>query len=215
MAEFNVAQCLMNDGGFSTDEMQDILAEAEADESVLVKYLSDEVEIDSRPVKTAVMRAAGERDQDRLDIYAEYVELLLDSLQSMAGTQAVISPVSIADMAWEPNHGASQAIKCVLGFVPGVIAADDVFLELARRYSQEELPEIDELAVDSVEEFLNVVNGLFTIQLAKEKITAELGLPASGVNVQPAGKNQLRLRAITAFGSFEVVLSAEEFVPGK
>ena len=215
MAEFNVAQCLMNDGGFSTDEMQDILAEAEADESVLVKYLSDEVEIDSRPVKTAVMRAAGEGAQDRLDIYAEYVELLLDSLQSMAGTQAVISPVSIADMAWEPNHGASQAIKGVLGFVPGVIAADDVFLELARRYSQEELPEIDELAVDSVEEFLNVVNGLFTIQLAKEKITAELGLPASGVNVQPAGKNQLRLRAITAFGSFEVVLSVEEFVPGK
>ena len=74
---------------------------------------------------------------------------------------------------------------------------------------------IEEVEVDSVEEFLNVVNGLFTIQLAKEKITAELGLPASGVNVQPAGKNQLRLRAITAFGSFEVVLSVEEFVTGK
>ena len=58
MADFNVAQCLMNDGGFSTDEMQDILAEAEEDESVLVHYLSDEVEIDPRPVKSAVFRAA-------------------------------------------------------------------------------------------------------------------------------------------------------------
>ena len=56
MADFNVAQCLMNDGGYSTDEMQDILAAAEEDESVLVQYLSDDVEIDSRPVKTAVMR---------------------------------------------------------------------------------------------------------------------------------------------------------------
>ncbi len=212
MGEFNVAQCLMNDGGFSTDEMQDILAEAEEDESVLVHYLSDEVEIDPRPVKTAVFRAAAGISPDRLEVYAEYMELLLDSLQSMAGTQAVISPVSITDMACEPNHGSSQALQCALGFVPGLIAVDDVFLELAKRYSQEELPEIDELAVDSVEEFLNVVNGLFTIHLAKEKLTAELGLPKSGENVQPTGRDQLRLKVITAFGSFEAVLSADEFI---
>ena len=56
MADFNVAQCLMNDGGYSTDEMQDILAAAEEDESVLVQYLSDDVEIDSRPVKTCGQR---------------------------------------------------------------------------------------------------------------------------------------------------------------
>lgn len=212
MADFNVAQCLMNGGGFSTDEMQDILAEAEDDESVLVHYLSDEVEIDSRPVRTAVSRAGKGCPEDRLEIYAQYMELLLDSLQSMAGTQAVLSPVAITDMAWEPNHGSSQALKCAEGFVPGVIATDDVFLELARRYSQEELSEIDELAIDSVEEFLNVVNGLFTIQLAKEKITAELGLPLSGENVQPLGREQLRLRVITAFGSFEAVLSEDEFI---
>ncbi len=213
MADFNVAQCLMNGGGFSTDEMQDILAEAEDDESVLVQHLSDEVEIDSRPVKTAVLRAAGAScPQDRVEIYAEYMELLLDSLQSMAGTQAVLSPVSITEMPWEPNHGASQALKSAMGFVPGIIATDDVFLELAKRYSQEELPDIDELAVDSVEEFLNVVNGLFTIQLAKEKITAELDLPRSGENVQPVGGDQLRLRVITAFGSFEAVFSADEFI---
>ena len=84
MADFNVAQCLMNDGGFSTDEMQDILAEAEEDESVLVRYLSDEVEVDPRPVKTAVFRAAPNGGSERLEIYAEYMELLLDSLQSMA-----------------------------------------------------------------------------------------------------------------------------------
>ncbi len=212
MADFNVAQCLMNDGGYSTDEMQDILAAAEEDESVLVQYLSDDVEIDSRPVKTAVMRAAGNNCQDRLEVYAEYMELFLDSLQSMAGTQGVISPVSVSEMACEPNHGASQALKGSHGFVVGIVATDDVFLEIAKRYSQEELPEIDELAMDSVEEFLNVVNGLFTIQLAKEKITAELGLPVSGENVQPDGKDQLRLRVITAFGSFETVLSAEEFI---
>ena len=57
-----------------------------------------------------------------------------------------------------------------------------------------------------------MVNGLFTIQLAKEKLTAELGLPKSGENVQPFGNEQLRLRFITAFGSFEAVLSAEEFI---
>ena len=68
MGEFNVAQCLMNDGGFSTDEMQDILAEAEEDESVLVHYLSDEVEIDPRPVKTAVFRAAAGISPDRLEV---------------------------------------------------------------------------------------------------------------------------------------------------
>jgi len=37
-------------------------------------------------------------------------------------------------------------------------------------------------------------------------------LPKSGENVQPAGRDQLRLRVITAFGSFEAVLSAGEFI---
>ena len=211
MGEFNIAQCLMNQGNHSTDEMQELMHKAEEDGATLAHLITDDVEIDPRPVRTAVERAAGGAWDEELGLYSDYMELFLDSMNKFMHTEAVVSPVLAEDYVEGEGRASSQGIGGDISLVTGLVARDPVFLELARRYSEEDLTEIDELAVDSLEEFLNVINGIFTVDLARRKINAELGLPRSGEDVQPHGSRQLCLRIYTAFGSFRVVLAVDEF----
>jgi len=212
MSEFNIAQCLMNQGNHSTDEMQELMHKAEEDEAALARLVTDDVEIDPRPVRTAVERAAGGAWGEELEMYSDYMELFLDSMNKFMHTEAVVSPVLAEASVEGEARASSQRIGGDVSLVTGLVASDPVFLELARRYSEEDLAEIDELAVDSLEEFLNVINGIFTIDLARKKVDAELGLPRSGENVQPHSSRQLCLRIYTAFGSFRVVLAVDEFI---
>ena len=68
-------------------------------------------------------------------------------------------------MAEPPNHVVSQRMSGDVSMVGGILAEDKVFLELARRYSHEKLDSVDLLAIDCVGEFLNVMTGLFAVEL--------------------------------------------------
>ena len=93
-----------------------------------------------------------------------------------------------------------------------IILLQDVFVEMARRYSHEDLHSVDEMATDSLGEFLNVVNGLFAVDMARQDLEIDLGMPRVEENVLPTGNRQLLLHVCTAFGSFALVIAADEFV---
>lgn len=212
MGEFNFAQCLINQGAYSTDELQELMRQAEENGAALARLVTDDVEIDARPVYTAVQRAVGDGLADELELYADYMEFFIDSMHNFMHTEGVVSPVSVEESLDGESFASSQRIGGDISLVAGVVAAEPVYLELARRYSEEDLEEIDEMAVDSIEEFLNVINGIYTVDLAKRRSEAELELPRSGEGVTPHGSHQLRLRVYTAFGSFQVVLASDDFI---
>ena len=212
MGEFNFAQCLMNQDTYSTDELQKLLKTAEENEAALARLVTDDVELDARPVYTAVKRAANGAFRDELDLYADYMEFFLESMHNFMHTKGVVSPVPVEEPLPGEGYASSQRIGGDVSLVGGVIATEPVYLELARRYSEENLTEIDEMAVDSMEEFLNVINGIFTIDLARRKVEAELELPRSGEEVKPHGSRQMCMRVYTAFGSFQVIMAADDFI---
>lgn len=53
-------------------------------------------------------------------------------------------------------------------------AEKEVFLDLARRYSRMEIPDFDELCQAAVGEFLNLVNGLFTVNCSDSGIELDM-----------------------------------------
>lgn len=53
----------------------------------------------------------------------------------------------------------------------------DMLLALATRYSQENISAVNELALDTAEEFFNFNNGLLVTNLTNTGISAEIGLP--------------------------------------
>lgn len=208
---FSIAQCLFNEDDYSDEQIRDLLQQAEQDESVLARMLPDE-EMDTRPVRTAVMRAAGSEYAAEINTYSDYVELFTDSLRDLMHTESVVSNAAVSTDEPLPSYAVSQHISGDFNLTIGLIASEKVYLELAERYSQEEMPQVNDLAIDSVEEFLNVVNGLFCIELANQKLEAELDIPHSAMNIHPCGSRQLRLRLYTSIGPFQTILSADEFL---
>ena len=67
-------------------------------------------------------------------------------------------------------------------------------------------------AVDALEEFLNVVNGLYIVELANRKIEPNLDFPLANEDVIPRGSHQLLLRVYTEAGDFILVLSTDAFL---
>ncbi len=169
------------------------------------------------PVREAVRRIAEENEDLAVEeeTYADFTELFMRSLMRFMDTPAIIHtyvPEEEIDTVFA-SHIVSQRLSGssgAVGFVSGIYAGDKVFVELARRYSHELINEADELAEDSVAEFLNVVNGLFVVDLGKKDYDLDLEAPRIGRNTRPMGSNQLQLGVDTGFGSFALVLAEDE-----
>ena len=166
------------------------------------------------PVYSAVEKAAAGQIDDP-ELYADYMTLFMDSLVGFLHTPVVIDPEPFVipnDYFSDNVYEVSQRIEGDANLVSGMMAKEKEFISLAARYSQEEMNEVDDLAVDSMEEFFNVVNGLYCIQLAGKNKETELGLPRWNKNIAPRGDQQLLLKIHADLGSFAVVLAADEFM---
>ena len=166
------------------------------------------------PLQEAVVQAAGEGIEKELGDYSEYVELFSYAFTRFMGVIPVVELEKPAMPTPDTKrlHMVSQRMSGDLGFVAGMIAYDDIFLELSRHYSGEDFSELSELAIDGMEEFLNVVNGLFAVELAKREVDIDLELPHTVRNSIPIGNLQLVLRMDCAYGAFGLILSSDEFL---
>ena len=209
-SNFSIVQCIFNRGNYSPEEMRTILANAEVDESSAAQLLAEDA-MDVNPVRTAVLKAMGDEYIPACQHYPAYVELFIHSMKNMLHTEAVVESVICEEEESRPSYATSQRLSGDITMAAGLIASESVYLKLAERYSEEELPEMDEMAQDSIEEFINVLNGMFSVELGEQKIETDLELPRFGKNVVPQGSHQLRLKVHSSVGSFQVVIATDEF----
>ncbi|MCR5030485.1 MAG: hypothetical protein K5982_03335 [Selenomonadaceae bacterium] len=165
------------------------------------------------PIKEAVRRLVEDNEDltAEAETYAEFAELFLRSFMRFMDTTAVVNFCEPEHEGMFASHIISQRLSGAISFVSGVYASDKVFVEMAQRYSREKIDDADELAEDSIAEFLNVVNGLFVVDLGKRDFDLDMDAPRIGKNKHPMGSRQLRLCIDTGFGSFELVMAADEF----
>ncbi|MBP5199333.1 MAG: chemotaxis protein CheX [Schwartzia sp.] len=169
--------------------------------------------VEGSPIKEAVRQIAEQNEElaAEKEAYADFSELFMRSLMRFMDTPAVVSfGAPDFEEAMFASHTVSQRLSGSVSFVSGIYAGDKVFVEMARRYSHEEIEEADEMAEDSVAEFLNVVNGLFVVDLGKRDLDLDMEAPRIGKNTRPMGSKQLQLCIDTGFGSFSLVLAADE-----
>lgn len=202
-------------GGESLHFAQYLLDEGMLDFSELDVYFRAREQMKELPVHYAVRTLCGERLAKEAVFYSDFMEIFMDSLMDFLHAPAVLAlePVDAAEFASGlATHAVSQRMGGDIGIVTGILAEDAAFLELAGRYSEEDLTEIDEMAVDSIQEFLNVINGIYSIQLAERGVEVELEVPRWGAVVVPHGQRQLILRVCTDFGRIYAIVAADEFI---
>jgi len=87
---------------------------------------------------------------------------------------------------------------------------ESTLLGIASRFYGEKLSAIDELALDSVGEFLNVHNGVFCSFLADTGISADLQPPNVKEMDKPLQLSNDPISIGTSFGTFEIILSLKD-----
>ena len=193
-------QCLLDEGILTLDGLLDLLNRYDQESP--------------RPAKEAVARVAGSAAKVELPLYEDFMELFMESLMEFLETPAVIDvgPVEMYG-SHKVMYAVSQRLEGKGSLVSGIAAYAADFVELSRRYSGEDIETVDELSIDSLEEFLNVVNGVFSVREATSKGSEfDLTLPRWGKVRSPVGNNQLIMRIYTDFGSFLTILATDEFI---
>ena len=108
------------------------------------------------------------------DRYSSFAELFVHSFKRFMDTPVVVNSKEVLVEAASLSHMVSQKLVGGVTMVTGIQAENGVFLEMARRYSHEDIKEVDALAVDCLCEFLNVVKvplGELVTRIARGEVT--------------------------------------------
>lgn len=140
-------------------------------------------------------------------LFQEYVELFLRNIIRFIDSDITINkPYCIEN--YEFKNFASQELIGENIIVTGISAKDDVFTKFASVYAEEEIEEIDEMAKDSVGEFMNCQNGLFTSNLYHKDINYSLNPQKFNSIGSLRSKNQLFvLPCELSFGKIDIIFN--------
>ncbi|HWR45548.1 hypothetical protein [Sporomusa sp.] len=145
--------------------------------------------------------------QDELGrLHYEYVALLLKNIVRFLNDQPLLSrplPLTKQPEGWIISQQAvgNQTLSASL------VLSDSSLIDLASRFSQEEITQVDELAKDSVAEFLNLHNGIFLINMADRGLELDLKPQTVQAYSDSIKSTGCRIPITLTFGSIELLLS--------
>lgn len=148
--------------------------------------------------------AAGAQGQ----VYLEYMGLLQRNIVRFLHTDPLIGKnevITDEKCQWLIH----QSIAGEINLFTGLAMDDETLLAIARHYSGEVLETIDELAKDSVAEFLNMVNGIFCVNASNQGMELDLQLQKVVHNQMPKIAQGYRIPITLSFGKIDVFLAGE------
>ena len=193
---------------------QTLLDAGRLDYEELERLLGDFKRAGERPLSEAIQRTADGRLAEELPLYTEYVGVAMLAFKRFMKIACVVVPQVEPFAEGVPRRLVSQAVTGGVALVAGLEAPDAVFLSLARRYSHEDFSELDDLAVDSLAEFLNVLDGFFAVRLGERNLELDLEIPrtAHALNAKASPSKFLRLYLESPVGAFKLLLATDEFL---
>ncbi len=144
---------------------------------------------------------------DMAEIYYDYISLLFRNIVRFLDDSPVIIWPSPPKDSNPQNWIVRQTMAGDVNISTGLAMDESVLLEVASRFSGEILQQVDELATDSVAEFLNVHNGIFGGNLSELGIAVDLQPQQNCKTVDLDDKTRYRVSIGLSFGRIDVLLS--------
>ncbi|HEY3424421.1 MAG TPA: hypothetical protein VGL27_06455 [Negativicutes bacterium] len=205
---FTFIQAIADKGYLTLGELEKIIANYRSENEISEQEWTSQDAVDSDELIRALydFSAMG----DNAEIFYNYVGLLYRNLVRFLND----NPVILGVKPWECDKAnywqVSQNIVGDINLSTNIIMEDVVLLELARRFYGGKLTEIDELALDSAAEFLNVHNGVFSGNLSNDGVEANL-LPQQIQKYNGESSNMTyRISIGLSFGRIDLMLSSED-----
>lgn len=141
------------------------------------------------------------------EVYHKYVALLLRNIIRFLNEDPLLMNADALDSV-VLDRLVSQAVYGEMELFTGLTADEATLLGIARRYSGEELMVLDDLALDSVAEFLNVINGIFCVNASDQGVDLDLQpqqiLREEKLSLRKGYRISIRL----SFGKLNLILAA-------
>ncbi|HHY72575.1 MAG TPA: hypothetical protein GX497_05025 [Bacillus bacterium] len=148
------------------------------------------------------------------ELYSNYLSLLAKNLIRFIDDQVRLEAKQLNGDQYQAQWYVSQVIKGDQNLSTGLGCDEDTFIKFASIYSEETLSEVDELAKDSVSEFLNLHNGIYLVNMSNrgielnmepQQIQENVVLVTNGANENNSVK--LIVTAYLSFGTIDIALS--------
>lgn len=110
---------------------------------------------------------------EKATIIKDYLTLLAKNMIRFVENQLRIDPVKLEDPC-KADYLVYQKIHGDASYFTAILTDEKVFIDIAAKYAQEEITEVDELAEASVGEFLNLHNGIFTVNMSNRDIELQM-----------------------------------------
>ena len=145
---------------------------------------------------------------DKADLLYNYVGLIKRNAVRFLDDPSFIFIKNSTGNSAQKKWLVSQNIVGDITLSASFLMEESVLLAIATRFYGEKLVTVDELALDSVSEFLNVNNGVFCSSLSERGLMTDLQPPIVIEQNGETGKiGDYCVNTATSFGNFEIILS--------
>lgn len=167
-AHLRLGQALVNSGAMTNAEFADALNSYKKENSLNDVDFSED---SGEKIDGIIRKFYSFNSYDTGAYLTEYIALLFKNIIRFIGDD--FTPLAPPEKASEVKAGLAAVQKITGGFscTTAVSGDEKAYLGFASRYAGEELTELDEMAHASCGEFLNLHNGLFTVNVSNEKNT--------------------------------------------
>lgn len=148
-----------------------------------------------------------EDDKSGLEI-KHYISLFMRNIIRFIDSEVYTNEI-VKVKEYKTKFAVTQKIKNSINLQTYINAEENVFVKLASRFADEELSSVDEMAKDSVGEFLNLNNGLYLVGMSNMGI--ELDMESQLVVFEKTISSSYVLPIELPFGKIELILCR---VPG-
>ena len=107
------------------------------------------------------------------NFYIDFVTLFVKNIIRFVDTNVYVDRVEKVDSIMY-NHFFKQNIKGKTDIFTGYSADESALLDIASKHAEEEFSELEEYPLDSANEFINLTNGLFVVNMSNDGVEMDL-----------------------------------------
>lgn len=202
-----LGQVLIDEKILTIDQFTEALNQYKAENS-----LSDEQfeAIKKGDIDTLVDTVLKLGDSEKATAIKDYLTLFAKNMIRFVEDQIRMEPVNNCETL-SNEWLVYQNIFGDATYFTAILSNEKVLLDIASKYAQEELAEVDELAEASIGEFLNLHNGIFTVNMSNREIELNMRPQQIKKNVTLSGLKDASVAKISVpAGEFFVVFTENQ-----
>ncbi len=174
-----LCQCLVDTGALSNSDLENYILEYQQENELCDMDLDDE---QSEKIRQLIERFFLVAEIPVSDYSVMYMELLFNNLIRFIGDDFTpLTPIPCTE--YPTNYCVSQSLHGRINCVSRIDIDENSAVHFASRLAREDFTEFDEYVQASLEDFMNLHNGLFIVNMSNEK-SVELTLEPPTVETE-------------------------------